>query len=54
MMMPDSGVPPSVTGNSSAMADTGPIPGNTPTRVPISTPRKQYSKLIGSSATPKP
>ena len=41
MMMPDSGVPESVTGSSNDMAETGPMPGSTPTRVPIKTPMKQ-------------
>src|SRR5882757_5760000 len=54
MMMPDSGVPDSVTGSSSDIAEIGPIPGSTPTSVPMKTPMKQYSRLIGSSATPKP
>jgi len=41
MIMPDSGVPNSVTGSSSDIAEIGPIPGSTPTRVPIKTPIKQ-------------
>ena len=41
MMMPDSGVPESVTGSRSDMAEIGPMPGNTPTRVPMKTPMKQ-------------
>src|SRR6476469_1844503 len=48
MMMPDSGVPDSVTGNSSDIAEIGPMPGKTPTSVPMKTPMKQYSRLIGS------
>ena len=47
MMMPDSGVPASVTGSSSDIAETGPMPGSTPTSVPMKTPTKQYSRLIG-------
>jgi len=47
MMMPDSGVPDSVIGNSSDIAETGPIPGRTPTSVPMKTPMKQYSRLAG-------
>ena len=41
MMMPDSGLPASVTGSSSDMAATGPMPGSTPTSVPMNTPMKQ-------------
>ena len=41
MMMPDSGVPDSVTGKSSDIAEIGPMPGNTPTSVPMKTPMKQ-------------
>src|SRR5258706_12228101 len=54
MMMPNSDVPDSVTGSSSDIAEIGPIPGSTPTRVPIKTPIKQYSRLTGCRATPKP
>ena len=41
MMMPASGVAVNVTGNSSDMAATGPMPGSTPTSVPMNTPMKQ-------------
>jgi hypothetical protein len=41
MMMPDSGVPDSVIGSSSDIAEIGPIPGSTPTSVPMNTPMKQ-------------
>ena len=41
MMMPDSGVPASVTGSSSESAEIGPMPGSTPTNVPMKTPMKQ-------------
>ena len=41
MMMPDSGVPDSVIGNSSDIAEIGPMPGSTPTSVPMNTPMKQ-------------
>ena len=41
MMMPDSGEPDRVTGSSSDMAEIGPMPGSTPTRVPMNTPMKQ-------------
>src|SRR3954454_8513120 len=54
MMMPDSGVPDSVTGSNRDIAEIGPMPGSTPTSVPMKTPMKQYSRLIGRSATPNP
>ena len=54
MMMPNSGVPDSVIGSSSDIAEIGPMPGSTPTSVPMKTPMKQYSRLTGSSAMPKP
>ena len=36
-----------VTGSRSDIAPTGPMPGNTPTSVPINTPKKQYTILTG-------
>src|ERR1051325_11073983 len=54
MMMPASGVPDSVIGNSSDIAEIGPMPGSTPTSVPMNTPMKQYSRLTGNSAMEKP
>src|SRR5687768_12844552 len=54
MMMPASGVPDRVTGSSSARAEVGPMPGSTPTRVPMKTPLKQKSRLTGCSTTAKP
>ena len=54
MIMPDSGVPDRVIGSNSDIAEIGPMPGSTPTSVPMKTPRKQYRMLIGSRATPKP
>jgi hypothetical protein len=36
-----------VTGKSKEIAPAGPIPGRTPTNVPIRTPIKQYRRLIG-------
>jgi hypothetical protein len=36
-----------VTGKRSDMAATGPSPGNTPTRVPMSAPKKQKKMFIG-------
>src|SRR3954469_18660288 len=43
-----------VTGRSIAMVATGPMPGSTPISVPSTTPIRQYSRLIGETATPKP
>ena len=37
-----------------AMVATGPMPGSTPISVPSTQPMKQYSRLIGVKATPKP
>src|SRR4051812_20530283 len=37
-----------------AMVATGPMPGSTPINVPKTQPMKQYSRLIGVRATPKP
>ena len=36
------------------MAAAGPKPGNTPTKVPINTPKKQYKRFSGCKATLKP
>src|SRR3954469_15343823 len=36
------------------MVATGPMPGSTPISVPSTQPMKQYSRLIGVTATPKP
>src|SRR5690348_6812142 len=43
-----------VSESKNATAPTGPNPGNTPTRVPTTEPRKQKSKFVGVSATEKP
>jgi hypothetical protein len=43
-----------VTGKSIDIAPVGPIPGSTPTRVPIKTPRKQHRILKGWSTIEKP
>ena len=53
MMIPASGDPASVTGSSSDIADTGPMPGSTPTSVPMNTPMKQERRFTGWSATAK-
>src|SRR6185369_4194269 len=37
-----------------AIVATGPMPGSTPIRVPSRQPMKQYRRLIGVTATPKP
>ena len=36
------------------MAPIGPIPGRTPTMVPISTPMKEARRFVGVRATEKP
>src|SRR5262245_57720764 len=43
-----------VSGRSIATVSAGPTPGSTPTNVPIVTPMKPQSRLIGVSATPNP
>src|SRR5687768_15577337 len=43
-----------VTGSSSAMVVSGPMPGSTPIAVPTTQPKKQSSRLLSVSATPKP
>src|SRR5258708_470561 len=45
---------PNVSGSRIEIVATGPMPGNTPTRLPTRTPRKQNIRLCGSSATPTP
>src|SRR5262245_20390963 len=54
MMMPEVGSRWKVSGSSMAMVAMGPMPGRTPTSVPISAPTKAKSKFIGVMATPKP
>src|ERR1022692_953704 len=36
------------------MAESAPMPGSTPMRLPISTPKNDHIRLCGCSATPKP
>src|SRR5579859_6279555 len=36
------------------MAESGPMPGSTPIRLPTNTPTNDQMKLCGSNATPKP
>jgi len=43
-----------VKGNNIAIVGTGPIPGNTPIKVPNKTPIKQYNKFVGVRAIVKP
>jgi hypothetical protein len=43
-----------VDGKRRAMAPTGPMPGNTPTMVPTSTPTKHANRLLGSRAIENP
>jgi hypothetical protein len=47
MMMDETGEKPYVVGRSMDIAPTGPIPGRTPTRVPMNTPIKQNKKFMG-------
>src|SRR5690349_16599402 len=54
MISADTGGSAYVAGNSIAMVATGPMPGSTPISVPSGQPMKQYSRLIGVTATPKP
>jgi hypothetical protein len=54
MIMEPTGSIPKVTGNKREMVATGPIPGSTPIRVPINTPRKQKKRLVRLKATLKP
>jgi hypothetical protein len=54
MMMAATGEIPKVTGSKIDIAPTGPMPGRTPIRVPISTPKKQAIRFEGWRATPNP
>ncbi|CUK05541.1 Uncharacterised protein [Achromobacter sp. 2789STDY5608615] len=36
------------------MADSAPMPGNTPMRLPTSTPKNDHIRLWSWNATPKP
>src|SRR6478609_1638711 len=54
MMSADTGGSAYVAGSSIAMVATGPMPGSTPISVPSTQPMKQYSRLMGVTATPKP
>jgi hypothetical protein len=52
--MDATGFIPKVTGRRREMVATGPIPGRTPIRVPINTPKKQKKRLWRLEATLKP
>ena len=52
--MAPTGLMPKVSGNKIEMVASGPMPGNTPTMLPTSTPMKHHIRLCGSKATPKP
>src|SRR5690606_42025730 len=41
-------------GGSSATVGAGPMPGSTPTAVPMVTPSSAHSRLAGDPASPKP
>lgn len=43
-----------VTGSKMAMVPIGPIPGNTPMKVPIDTPRKTAQRFACVKRTEKP
>src|ERR1044072_7553471 len=54
MIMADGGDRPKVKGSSSAIAGIGPMPGSTPMAVPITTPLRQKSRLLGCRAVESP
>ncbi len=54
MIIAVTGGRPKVTGSNIAIAPGGPIPGSTPTRVPMKTPPKQQSRFKGSRAIRNP
>lgn len=54
MIRADVGSMPKVNGSSMATVFRGDIPGSTPTKVPTSAPKKQYSRLMGEKATENP
>lgn len=54
MMMAEVGSDPNVSGNNSAIADEGPIPGSAPTSWPTKTPAKHMRRCQGVSALAKP
>ena len=52
--MAPTGLMPKVSGSRIEIVASGPMPGSTPTMLPISTPMKHHIRFCGSSATPKP
>ena len=54
MMSENSGFSAKVAGSSMAMVATGPMPGNTPIKVPRKQPMRQYISASGCMATLKP
>ncbi len=54
MIMAETGLIPNVTGKSRDIVPAGPIPGSTPTSVPMKTPVKQYNRLTAEKATFNP
>jgi len=54
MIIEVTGFIPKVMGNRREMVATGPIPGRTPIKVPIRTPKKQNKRLVKVKATPNP
>src|SRR3954462_7123157 len=54
MIMAVGGARPKVKGSNSAIAGIGPMPGSTPIAVPITTPIRQNSKLLGCRAVVSP
>jgi hypothetical protein len=53
-MSPLTGSRPKESGISRAIAVTGPMPGSTPTSVPIRTPQKAKMRLATVKASPNP
>src|SRR5260370_7186407 len=54
MIMAEGGDRRKVKGSSSAIAGIGPMPGSTPIAVPMTTPIRQNSKLLGCRAVVSP
>jgi hypothetical protein len=54
IMSADAGATDIVIGRRSAMAKAGPMPGNTPTKVPKNVPARPYIKLVAVKAVAKP
>src|SRR5918998_5350311 len=54
MMIAVTGSSPNVIGSRIAIVAAGPRPGSTPISMPMTTPMRQNSRLVGSSTTLKP